>query len=415
MMGGSANLATADVVVVGAGLAGMCTAVELRRRGFDVAVVEQRFPAFGSSGRNPGSLWLQSRRSGLDLDLARASKQIYADYVEELGDVFGFRRHGGLFFFETDQQREALGAYVKNRRDAGLDIEVLTRKQALDHSPVLPSTALGAVYCADDAQVDTQRFVRALAEAATARGVKQFENTAVLSTIRRNDTVAGVRTVRGDIHASGVIWATGAWSRNLGGEGIDLPVATSRVGQIRTQPIDQRPSAILHGPRGVRGFSALADLAGFDFDQFTIPDPLALAGIDTTDAAIDWDYDDSIAQFPDGSLHIGNSIDLTESLNPHISMRATQAMIGTALQRYSAYSTFGVVGLWAGLHSRTADSLPIVDHVDGVYVNVGHSAGVGTAPIAGRVLACTLSGETHEMSEGLRADRPSLGPVLSGT
>ena len=60
----SEPLATADVVIVGAGIAGLCTAFELRKRGFDVAVVEQRFPAFGGSGRNPGALWLQLQRGG---------------------------------------------------------------------------------------------------------------------------------------------------------------------------------------------------------------------------------------------------------------------------------------------------------------------------------------------------------------
>lgn len=408
----SSSLASTDVVVVGAGLVGMCTAMELRRRGFDVAVVEQRFPAFGASGRNSGALWLQTRRTGLDLNLARASKAIYADYSDELGDVFGLRQRGGLFFFESDEQREALDSYVLDRREAGLDIEILSRKEALKHTPLLPSTAIGAVYCADDAQVDTQRFVGALAEAATAAGVRRFENTAVLSTIRRNETVVGVRTVRGDIHAPGVVWATGAWARNLGGEGIELPITTCRAGEIRTQPVDQRPSAIMHGPRGVRGCSALAALPGFNYDLFPQPDPMALAGLPPAKTGDDWEYEDSIAQFPDGSLRIGNSIDHTGSLNPHISLRATQALISTTLERYAEFANFGVVGLWAGLHSHTADGLPIVDHVDGAYVNVGHTAGVSTAPMAARVLAAMVSGETHPMSEGLGADRASLGPVV---
>ena len=102
MLSSSDTLATADLVVVGAGIAGVCTAFELRRRGFDVVLVEQRFPAFGASGRGPGAIWLQTRRSGHELNIAAAGKAKYEEYVATIGDVFDYRVDGGLFFFETE-------------------------------------------------------------------------------------------------------------------------------------------------------------------------------------------------------------------------------------------------------------------------------------------------------------------------
>lgn len=45
-----------DVVVVGAGFAGLSTALELRARGANVIVLEQQFAGFGASGRNAGYL-----------------------------------------------------------------------------------------------------------------------------------------------------------------------------------------------------------------------------------------------------------------------------------------------------------------------------------------------------------------------
>jgi glycine/D-amino acid oxidase-like deaminating enzyme len=101
---GADTLAAGDIVVVGAGIVGLCTAWELRKRGFDVVVVEQRFPTYGASGRNPGSLWLQTRRTGTELALAQAGKEKYQEFLGELGDVFDYRNQGGLFFFETDEQ-----------------------------------------------------------------------------------------------------------------------------------------------------------------------------------------------------------------------------------------------------------------------------------------------------------------------
>lgn len=406
-------LATADVVVVGAGIAGICTAFELRQRGFDVAVLEQRFPAFAASGRNPGALWLQVQRGGLELDLARAGLAMYREYADQIGARFDLRTRGGLFFYETDAQRDVLEDYVTDRRAHGLTVEFVSRNQALKHAPLLPSTAIGAVYCAEDAQIDSQRFVRAMAEACTEAGVKRFDNTAVLSTIRRGDTVTGVRTVRGNVHAAGVVWATGAWARDLEPEGIHIPLQTSRMGQIVTQPIDQRPSVVLHGPRGVAFCGALTDLESFRPEIFSAPDPFAGVTSRQSGSVDDpgtdgWDYDDCITHYPDGSLHIGASVDITGSLNPHISMRATQAMIGTAVDRYEEHARSGVTSLWAGLQSTTPDFLPVVAHVDGAYVNVGHTSGVATGPISGRVLAQIIAGESNDFADQLRADRSSL-------
>jgi glycine/D-amino acid oxidase-like deaminating enzyme len=405
------TLATADIVVVGAGISGVCTAYELNRRGFDVVLCDQRFHAFGASGRNPGSLWIQTRRTGAELDLARAGKSKYEEYLDVLGDVFDYRREGGLFFYETEEQRGVLDDYVADRQAAGVDVQFIGRKQALKHAPLLPSTALGAVFCPEDAQLDSQLFVRALASFCVRAGVRTFDNTSVLSTLRNGDEVTGVRTVRGEIHAPGVVWATGAWSTNLRAEGISTPITTARMGHIVTQPIEQRSSSIMHGPRGVATCGALTDLASYRADIFSPPTPaldVGLTGSAAEAAAEGWDYDDWIAVSRSGALHVGSSIDAPGSLNPHIGIAATQAMISTTLQRYGDYAHSGVTGLWAGLMCDTPDHLPVVDRVDNAYVNAGHSWGIASGPICGQVMAEIIAGESSRFADLLRADRQSL-------
>lgn len=398
------TLATGDIVVVGAGIVGLCTAWELRKRGFDVVVVEQRFPTYGASGRNPGSVWLQTRRSGIELELAKAGKHKYAEFLTELGDVFEYRGRGGLFFFETEDQGRVLEDYVADRRKAGLEVAMIERGEALKHASILPDTAIGAVYCADDAQIDAVQFVQSLSAACVRAGIRIFENTSVLSTLRQGDAVAGVRTVRGEIHASGVVWATGAWSTTLRAEGIVVPVGTARVGQMLIQPVDSGASVIMHGPRGVHGCGALTDLATFDASLFPVP---GSAGTQPEDSPA-FAYDDSIAQNRGGSIFIGNSIDGRGSLNPHISMKATHAMAAITLDRYHAYTDYGVTGLWAGLGSETPDQLPIVDRADGAYINVGHGWGVASGPICGQVMAEVIAGEPSVFGANLTADRSSL-------
>src|SRR5438093_10185986 len=58
-----------DVAVVGAGIAGLALAVELRRLGCEATVVEQRYPGAGNSTRNVGRI----RRMQLTPDLTEFS------------------------------------------------------------------------------------------------------------------------------------------------------------------------------------------------------------------------------------------------------------------------------------------------------------------------------------------------------
>ena len=404
---GADTLAMGDIVVVGAGLVGLCTAWELRKRGFDVVVAEQRFPTYGASGRNPGSLWLQTRRAGTELELARAGKEKYREFLSELGDVFDYRNQGGLFFFETEDQGRVLEDFVSDRRAAGLDVTMLSHEDARKHSSILPQSAIGAVYCADDAQIDGVQFVNALSAACIRAGIRIFENTSVLSTLRQGETVTGVRTVRGEIQAPGVVWATGAWSTNLRAEGIEVPIETARVGQMLTQPVDTGLSAIMHGPRGVYGCGALTDLATFDAKVFPAPGNGA-GSLAASSNPPSVGYDDSIAQNRGGSIFIGNSIDGRGSLNPHISITATNAMVATTLDRYRNFADYGVTGLWAGLGSETSDHLPIVDRTDGAYINLGHAWGVASAPICGQVMAEVIAGESSAFAGALSLNRSTL-------
>jgi glycine/D-amino acid oxidase-like deaminating enzyme len=397
------TLATADIVVVGAGIVGLSTAWELQKRGFSVVVVEQRFPGYGSSGRNAGAVWLQTRRRGLELELARAGRDKYSEYLDVVGDVFDLRRDGGLFFFETESQGAIMESYVRDRREAGLKIEMVGRSEAADISPILPETAIGAAFCSDDAQVDSLSFINALESACLRKGVLIFRNCSVLSTLRRGDAVVGVQTVRGEIHGSGVVWATGAWAVILRAEGIDLPIETSRIGQLMTQPIEIKPSPPLHGPRGVHSCGGLLDLAEFDADAFPAPviDELP-------ESQQDFSFDDTISLNHGGSLYVGHSIDGRGALNPHISLHATRAMTSVAMDRFRRYAEFGVTGLWAGLGSETPDQLPIVGQMDGAFVNVGHMWGVASGPVCGQVLAEQVAGESTEFSAGLSPDRSSV-------
>ncbi|MGO4680197.1 NAD(P)/FAD-dependent oxidoreductase [Microbacterium sp. 2MCAF23] len=388
-------LATADIVVVGAGMVGLCTAWELSKRGFEVVVVEQRFVGFGATSRNPGALWVQTKRSGAELDLARAGVAKYHEYRNELGDVFGFTQRGGIVFAEDADSAKGLEEYCRERTAAGLDVSLLTGKALSQASRIMPEGAVAGALCDEDSQIDPHQFLTALTAACQRRGIQVFEHTPVLSTIRSGEQVLGVQTLRGRVDAGGVIWATGAWATNLKLEGIVLPMQTLRYGQVMTQRVPGENGPILRGLRGTFGAGALEPWASKTKSAPLRGDMLG--------------YDDTLVQNRGGSVYVGHSVDGLNSLNPHITLDASRAMLDIAGERFAQFGGLGITGLWAGLTCLTPDSLPIVDKTDGVYVNAGHAWGALTAPICGQLTADLVSGTRSELLNAVSLARPSLG------
>ncbi|MEN2739597.1 FAD-dependent oxidoreductase [Microbacterium sp. X-17] len=374
----------ADIVVVGGGIVGMTTAYALKKRGFDVVVVEQRFAAFGASGRNSGGIWVQTVRGGVELELARRGSALYEAFLDDLGDTFEYRRDGGLIYFETDAQRRILQDYVADRAEHGIQAEIISAVEARNLSSGVPDSAIGAVLSSDDAQVNTAKFTRALADACKRRGVRLYENTPVLGMTRHGDAVTGVRTVRGDISAGGVVWCTGAWASALSAEGMDLPITPIRVGMLMTQPVANQVHVQTRGPHGVENFSALTSLSAFEpteFETLDLPEGSSLT------------FEDVVTQNAEGNIIVGHTHDDAQSLNPHITVDATGVMLRSLQRRKNGFGELGVTGLWAGLVGVTADRLPIIDKVDGLYVNTGHVSGTASGPLAGELMAQLVAGE----------------------
>src|SRR4029077_4647631 len=71
-----------DVCVIGAGLAGLTTALELARRGWSVAVLEARQVAWNASGRNTGFVL-----PGFATDADVLKARVGSEHVRELWKV----------------------------------------------------------------------------------------------------------------------------------------------------------------------------------------------------------------------------------------------------------------------------------------------------------------------------------------
>jgi glycine/D-amino acid oxidase-like deaminating enzyme len=375
------QLEQTDVVVVGGGVAGVTTAMALRERGFDVVLLEQRFLAFGASGRSLHGVWTQRIHTDEQAADLRASHAIYERLTAEYGLQADFTRTGGVVFAESDAEMAALSAHVDAQRALGLRTEMLTEQQCRDESAFVPVTSIGGALFEDDARVNLAGLVRSLGTIASQRGVRTYEHTPVLRVLRHGDDVTGVLTTRGEIHAGAVVWCAGPWTQQLAPDGIDLPVEVIRVGMLQTQPT-------------IHISTRVARSASFLLED---PRPGRLR------------FEESYVQTADGRVVVGSTHDRAGSLNPHLTADAAALLIESFQRRQPELGTLGVTGLWAGLVGCTHDDYPIIDRVGGLYVNTAHSNGAVTAPVAGEHIAQLIAGENGLSVLGrFAADRPTL-------
>jgi glycine/D-amino acid oxidase-like deaminating enzyme/nitrite reductase/ring-hydroxylating ferredoxin subunit len=207
------NDLTTDVAVLGAGITGLLTALELRRAGRDVVVVEARRVGSGATGFTTAKL---SSLHGLT----------YAELADSLGDEIA-RAHGqaneagiariealvGELKLDCDFRRRVNYTYAESPDDMSqVDDEAQAARRlglpaALADKVPLPFGVAGAVRFDDQAEFHPLRFLQGVAHWLADNGVAIHERTRALS-VDQGDPCT-VETTSGSVRAGHVVVATG--------------------------------------------------------------------------------------------------------------------------------------------------------------------------------------------------------------
>ena len=205
--------ADADVVVIGGGIAGICTAWELARSGRSVAVLEADRIVAGTTGYTTAKVSAQHTliyaqlRESVGADGARLyarSQQDAVDHVErtasELGIDCELERLPAFTYAESEDAVGTIRAEVEAARQAGLAASFVTETG-------LPFPVAGAIQVEGQAQFHPRRYLLALAEAATRRRAVIYERTRAVGL--EEGEPCRVTTERGDVvSARDVVVAT---------------------------------------------------------------------------------------------------------------------------------------------------------------------------------------------------------------
>ncbi len=224
-LGGSAR---ADIAIIGAGLTGLWTALHVKdaNPSLDVAIVEQGRCGFGASGRNAGMLsdtidhthglaiehfgHEEARRLAL---LGRENVRQMLGWLERHGIDCDLERNGTLHVALQDSHIESLAGEADAARVLGIDdLKMLDGASA--RAELRSESIVGALFNPAGAVLDPVKLVEGLREAALARGVRIFEQSAVTKLDAVSSGVE-LQTQHGRLRADKLILAMSAYTHHL--------------------------------------------------------------------------------------------------------------------------------------------------------------------------------------------------------
>ncbi len=227
------------VVVVGAGVLGLYTAVHLARAGAGpVLVVDRGFLSSGASGRNGGGV-RQQWETRATVRLARESVAAYRRFGLDFGYNIWFRQSGYVFLAETERELTRLRAVHDLVVSEGLPSEVLGPERVAALVPgIAPGASVGGTYLGSDGTLYPFPAVWGLYEAARSLGVEVALGVEAVGVDAPAGRVAAVMTSAGRVEAPVVVNAAGGWSAEFSRRaGLTVPNVATRHEIFATEPV----------------------------------------------------------------------------------------------------------------------------------------------------------------------------------
>lgn len=148
-----------DVCVVGAGVVGLAHALEARRRGLRVVVLERDGRAVGASVRNFGHVFVAAMADGEDLECALAARERWLDLGARAG--LTIKRAGTVVIARQEDELALLRNAAANPARGA---RILTPADVASLLPVPTDHIAGAMHSMLDLRVDPRNAVAALAQ-----------------------------------------------------------------------------------------------------------------------------------------------------------------------------------------------------------------------------------------------------------
>lgn len=358
---------SADVCVVGAGFSGICTALSLAERGYNVTVIEAARVGWGASGRNGGQivnsfnrdLDVIEKRYGQDIaaamgEMAFEGGRIIREHIEQY-NIDCDLRDGNVFAAFTERQMKGLRSRVALWERFGhtglelLDADTIKRYSNTD-------IYVGGLLDRTGGHVHPLNLVLGEAAAAESLGTIIYEN----STVTRVEpgTRPTVHTAGGRVQADYVVICGNAYL------GRAVPALHQRVMPVSTQVMATEPLGE-EMARKLMPANACIEDCNYMLDYYRMSADHRLL-------------------FGGGSVYGGTTpANIEAKLRPHLA------------RTFPEIADVRIDYAWSGNFALTWTRFPDMGQLDDkTYYTHGYSGhGVTTTRLAGRLLAEAIDGK----------------------
>jgi glycine oxidase ThiO len=340
-----------EIIVIGGGIIGLATAIELRLFGAEVTILCQDFKAAAGHAA-AGMLAPQAEQipAGSMLDLCLASRDLYPEWVNKIEAISGINPGYWACGILAPRYTEAQG------------VDWLDGRSIRQHQPKLGSQVTGGYWYPADGQVDNRALINSLWVASQSLGVKFQDGVEVTQIHHNQGRVTHLDTSQGEISAQHYLLATGAWSQQL----LPIPVVP-RKGQMMS---------VMVPPHQLDNLPLQQVLFGEEI--YIVPRQ-------------------------DGRITIGATSE-NVGFAPHNTVAGVNQLLTHAVRLFPPLNDFPVEQFWWGFRPATPDESPILGQ--SAYPNLtlatGHYRnGVLLTPITARLIADLV---WHQQTDKLLTD-----------
>jgi glycine oxidase ThiO len=346
-----------EIIIIGGGIIGLATAVELHLLGAKVTVLCADFKA-ATSHAAAGMLAPQAEEipPGAMLDLCLASRSLYPEWVQNIEAIA-----------DTIVGYWPCGIVAPRYRDTRSGGDWLDRLSLDRHQSGLSPAVAGGYWYPDDGQVDNRALTHALWLASQSLGVEFLDAVKVEQFVANHGQITKILTNQGEMTAQHYILATGARSSEL----LPIPV-TPRKGQM---------------------LSVLVPPAQRD----NLPLQRVLFGENIY-----------IVPRQDGRIILGATSE-NVGFAPHNTVAGVNALLTNAVRLFPQIQDYPIQELWWGYRPATPDEMPILG--DSNYHNLtlatGHYRnGILLAPITAKLISDRVwNQQNHQLLKYFHWDR----------
>ncbi len=401
---------SADVVVIGAGIAGIMVALELVERGLKVAVVEKGEVAAEQSSRNWG--WCrQMGRDPREIPLILESLKLWGGMNVRVNAETGFKTCG-IAYLCKDEEETARNEFWLNTyaKPAGIDSRILTSGKLNTAVPGASPHFEAALYTPSDGRAEPFIAVPAMARAVQAKGGQVFTNCAARGIETEAGRVSAVVTEHGTIKCRAAVLAGGYWSRHFLA---NLKISFPQLGVLgsvqRTAPLENGHTTSFAGgkfcvrKRADGGFTithniyTVAQIVPDSFKYFADFWPVLKMDWRNIKPRFGSHFRTENALRRSWALDEISPFEKIRILDPKPHAWILDEALTDLKKHFPAFAPAKVAERWAGMIDATPDAVPVISAIQrqpGLYLSSGYSGhGFGIGPGAGKLMAQIITGE----------------------